>query len=68
MSRLEEVVQRTPTSLHLVAWLVMSLLVSLGVWAYSVELEEVAIAVGEVVPQGQVKVIQHLEGGIIEKI
>ena len=68
MSRLEEVVQRTPISLHLVVWLVMSLLVSLGVWAYSAELEEVAIAVGEVVPQGQVKVIQHLEGGIIEKI
>ncbi|MDP6589977.1 MAG: HlyD family type I secretion periplasmic adaptor subunit [Alphaproteobacteria bacterium] len=38
------------------------------VWANYAELEEVAVASGEVVPQGQVKVIQHLEGGIISQI
>ncbi|MBT4427834.1 MAG: HlyD family type I secretion periplasmic adaptor subunit, partial [Rhodospirillaceae bacterium] len=37
-------------------------------WANFAELEEVAVASGEVVPQGQVKVIQHLEGGIISQI
>ena len=32
------------------------------------ELDEVAVADGEVIPQGQVKVIQHLEGGIVTEI
>ena len=37
-------------------------------WANFAELEEVAVAGGEVVPQGKIKVIQHLEGGIISEI
>ncbi len=37
-------------------------------WAAFARLDEVAMAPGEVVPQGQVKTIQHLEGGIIEEI
>lgn len=37
-------------------------------WACFAELEEVAVAGGEVVPQEQIQTIQHLEGGIIEKI
>ena len=32
------------------------------------QLDEVPVATGEVVPQGKVKVIQHLEGGIIDAI
>lgn len=37
-------------------------------WASVSSLDEVAIAEGEVVPQGQVRVIQHLEGGIIKQL
>ena len=37
-------------------------------WATFAKLEEVAVANGAVVPQGQIKVIQHLEGGIISEI
>lgn len=37
-------------------------------WAYFAQLDEVAVATGEVVPRGKVKVIQHLEGGIVERI
>jgi adhesin transport system membrane fusion protein len=37
-------------------------------WATFAHLDEVAVAAGEVVPQGQVKTIQHLEGGIIDEI
>jgi adhesin transport system membrane fusion protein len=37
-------------------------------WASQASLDEVAIAQGEVVPQGQIKSIQHLEGGIIEEM
>jgi len=38
------------------------------VWANVAHLDEVAIAEGEVVPEGKVKVIQHLEGGVIRDI
>ncbi len=68
MSRLDGIAERTPTSFRLTAWLIMALLVAVTAWAYWAELEEVAIAQGVVVPQGQVKVIQHLEGGIITTI
>jgi len=54
-------------------WRRSALLIALAiavllVWANFAELEEVAVATGEIVPQGQVKVIQHLEGGIISQI
>jgi|AGTN01.1.fsa_nt_gi type I secretion membrane fusion protein, HlyD family len=38
------------------------------VWASLARLDEVAIAAGEVVPEGKVKVIQHLEGGMVREI
>ena len=50
------------------AFLIIVAIVVLLTWANFAELEEVAVASGEVVPQGQVKVVQHLEGGIISKI
>ncbi len=54
-------------------WRRSALLIALTIavlvaWSNYAELEEVAVATGEVVPQGQVKVIQHLEGGIISHI
>jgi len=50
------------------AWPVMIFLVAGMGWAYFATLDEVAIAEGEVVPQGKVKMVQHLEGGIIEAL
>ncbi|MBI2236482.1 MAG: HlyD family type I secretion periplasmic adaptor subunit [Magnetospirillum sp.] len=50
------------------ARLVISLLVIFLAWAQLAVLDEVAIAEGEVVPEGKVKVIQHLEGGVIREI
>lgn len=50
------------------AWPVMVLLVIALAWAYFARLEEVSVATAEVVPQGRVKVVQHLEGGIIQDI
>jgi adhesin transport system membrane fusion protein len=50
------------------AFLIVLAIAALIVWAYFAELDEVAVASGEVVPQGQVKVVQHLEGGIISQI
>ncbi|MBM3556189.1 MAG: HlyD family type I secretion periplasmic adaptor subunit [Alphaproteobacteria bacterium] len=50
------------------AWLAMLFLTSAGAWAYFAHLDEVAIARGEVAPAGKIKVIQHLEGGIVRAI
>lgn len=50
------------------AHLIMLAVAGLGVWSYFAKLDEVVVAEGEVVPQGQVKTVQHLEGGIIQHI
>ena len=38
------------------------------VWSNFAQLDEVSVATGEVIPQGKIKTIQHLEGGIIEEL
>ncbi len=40
----------------------------LVIWSCFAKLDEVSTAPGEVVPEGQVKVIQHLEGGVVQEI
>lgn len=51
-----------------VSRMAMGILTVFFIWASFAKLEEVAVATGEVVPQEQIQSIQHLEGGIIEKI
>lgn len=51
-----------------VAWVVMGLIACFIAWAAVAQLDEVAVATGEVAPQGRIKVIQHLEGGLIVDI
>ncbi len=47
----------------------ITLLVGLFIgWSAFVEISEVATAPGEVVPSGSVKVVEHLEGGVISEI
>lgn len=48
--------------------LIVLLIVTLLAWGYHAKLDQVVVALGEVIPSGQIKVIQHLEGGIIEEI
>jgi adhesin transport system membrane fusion protein len=69
MSRLDNFLETHPLpTWRRVAWPVMILLATFVVWAEFGKLDEVAVAPGEVVPQGKLKVIQHLEGGIVEDI
>ena len=51
-----------------IAWPVMILLTSIFIWANFAKLEEVTVAEGEVIPMGDVKLVQHLEGGIVKQI
>lgn len=69
MTRLEAIVARHPLpSWRPVVWPVMLLLAGFLGWSSLATLDEVAIAPGEVIPQGRIKIVQHLEGGIIEAI
>ncbi len=51
-----------------IAWPIMGLLAGLGVWSAFAQLDEVSTCPGEVVPEGKVKEIQHLEGGVVQDI
>ncbi len=53
---------------HRAAWAIAVLITAGIIWANLAELDEVAVADGEVVPVDKVKIVQHLEGGIIEQI
>ncbi|GGF51362.1 HlyD family type I secretion membrane fusion protein [Terasakiella brassicae] len=69
MTRLDQLVKENPVqTFKPVAYGIMFALVIFTTWAVFTELEEVSVAIGEVVPQGKVKVVQHLEGGIITDI
>ena len=50
------------------AYPIIGLLTGFLVWASFAKLDEVSTAPGEVVPEGKVKVIQHLEGGTVQDI
>lgn len=69
MTALDEVLaeHRAP-SWSVVVWAALALLAGAVGWAAVTQLDEVASATGEVVPQGKVKVIQHYEGGIIAEL
>lgn len=69
MSRLDDLLDASPLPTgRFRTWLIILLLATLLVWSKFARLDEVASAEGEVVPQEQVKVVQHLEGGIIREI
>lgn len=69
MSRLDVLVanQSAPTW-RPVSWTLMGFIGLFFVWSIFARFDEVAVATGEVVPQGRIKTIQHLEGGIIEEL
>lgn len=69
MSMLQKLVQSKKKSRWLYpSRLIILGLLGLGYWSHITILNEVAIAPGRVVPQGQVKTVQHLEGGIIKEL
>ncbi|MBT4017508.1 MAG: HlyD family type I secretion periplasmic adaptor subunit [Alphaproteobacteria bacterium] len=66
---LDDLVAENPVKVsHKLVWAVMILLASSVAWSYFITLPEYAVAIGSVVPQSQIKVVQHLEGGIVQDI
>jgi adhesin transport system membrane fusion protein len=53
---------------HALFLLLAALVVALGLWMALARVDVVSQAPGEVVPSSQVKRIQHLEGGIVQRI
>lgn len=53
---------------HSLLWLLLLLVIVLAAWIYWGRLDVVSRASGTVIPEGQVKQIQHLEGGIVREI
>jgi HlyD family type I secretion membrane fusion protein len=49
-------------------WLFVAVMTALAAWSVFAVLSEGAIAMGEVIPQGRSKTVQHLDGGIIREI
>jgi adhesin transport system membrane fusion protein len=69
MDRLNELIDSHPLpSWRPVAWFIMMILAGGLFWAFFTELDEVTVTEGTVVPKGDLKVVQHLEGGIIKSI
>ena len=69
MTQLDELLERFPLpSWRPFAWIAVGLLTAGAAWAAQTDLEEIVSTAGIVVPQSQVKVVQHLEGGIITAI
>ncbi len=68
-SELEDLIKAQPIRAgRPIAWAIMILLSVAGGWTYFTQLTEVATATGSVIPQGQVRTVQHLEGGIVSGI
>ena len=68
-SPLQQLAQSTPLpTWRPLARIVMGLVGAFIVWAMVARLDELAIAEGEIIPEGKVKVIQHLEGGVVREI
>ncbi len=69
MSRLDVLVaNHSLPSWRPVSWTIMGFIGLFFVWSIFARFDEVSVAAGEVVPQGKIKTIQHLEGGIIEEL
>jgi adhesin transport system membrane fusion protein len=67
--RLESLIKAHPIpTWRSFAWAIMILLTASVIGGFLTQLDEVTVAEGKVVPLGDLKVVQHLEGGIIQQL
>ncbi len=62
------ILQKTPSKLKFVLLFWFITIISLIVWAYFAQVDEIVRGSGKVVPFGKNKIVQNLEGGILKKI
>ncbi|MGE5503063.1 MAG: HlyD family type I secretion periplasmic adaptor subunit [Actinomycetota bacterium] len=60
--------ERMPRFVRMVLGSIAVLVAAFVLWASLVHIDEVAIAPGQIVPSSSVKVIQHLEGGVVGEV
>lgn len=65
-SHIEE--ELVPKFVRPILFIVGTLLVLFLIWAAVAQMKEVARAAGEIIPNGNLKVVQHLDGGIVTEI
>ncbi|MCF6765051.1 HlyD family type I secretion periplasmic adaptor subunit [Thiotrichales bacterium 19S3-7] len=54
--------------LVLTCFCICSIIIALLIWASLAKVDEKSVTQGELIPIGRVKIVQHLEGGIVENI
>lgn len=64
--RLEE--ELIPGFFYPILYTISAMLILFLIWAGTTQLSDVAIAPGRVIPTGKIKVVQHLDGGIVASI
>ncbi|MGB5791339.1 HlyD family type I secretion periplasmic adaptor subunit [Poseidonibacter sp.] len=62
------VLERSPRKLRVILWFWIITVALLITWAYYAQIDEIVRGEGKVVPVGENKMIQNLEGGIVESI
>ncbi len=60
--------EKNPRHSRILLWLIFITVVWFIVWAYYAKIDEITKGEGKVIPSSHVKVIQNLEGGILEEI
>lgn len=60
--------ERLPAFIRIALIAIATLVAAFIVWSSIVHIDEVAIAPGQVVPSGTVKLVQHLEGGVVSEV
>lgn len=62
------ILERSPKKFKLILWFWIVTIFSFIIWAYFAEIDEIVRGEGKVIPYDENKMIQNLEGGIIEEI
>lgn len=62
------VLEQSPKKLRLILWFWIIAISSLITWSYYAKIDEIVRGEGKVIPRSENKMIQNLEGGIIEDI
>jgi adhesin transport system membrane fusion protein len=69
VSPLDRIAARSNWSgVRILSWLIMGFLATAVGWSFFAQLEQVSVASGEVKPESKLKTIQHLEGGLIQRL